>query len=95
MNLRVRFQNNEYILAGTLETGGPIATKEQYANYETSYAHLYPNGYIMRFHERIGFRDELEVLGEDTTECGENLSKEELQEEMLSDLFRGYNSNDC
>jgi hypothetical protein len=88
VNLKIRFQGKEYILAGTLETGGAIATKEQYAKYEESYAHLFPDGRVMRYSQRIGFRDDIEVLGEDTTKCGGNLSKEKLAEEMLSDLFK-------
>ena len=64
MEMRIRFQGKEYLLIGSLRDGGPIATKEQYENFEMSYAHLRPDGVVMRFRDSIGHRDEIEVLGE-------------------------------
>lgn len=59
----IKFQGNEYILAGSLESGGPIATRHQYQNGQCSYAHLKSNGDIMRFNKVIGHRDEIEIIG--------------------------------
>ncbi len=59
-NTEIVFQGNDYIIvAGDLETGGPIATEEQYENFECSFAHLFPNGDVLRFQEKIGTRDDI------------------------------------
>lgn len=60
----IRFQGAEYLLIGSLEEGGPIATKEQYENGQCSYAHLRPDGNVWRLRDSIGHRDEIEVIGE-------------------------------
>lgn len=60
----IRFQGKEYLLIGSMEDGGPIATKEQYENGQLSYAQLSADGAVMRFGDSIGHRDEIEVLGE-------------------------------
>jgi hypothetical protein len=60
----IRFQGTEYLLIGDLEKGGPIATREQYESGACSYAHLQPDGTVMRFRDSIGHRDEIEVIGE-------------------------------
>lgn len=69
-NLKVRFQNKEYVLSGTLENGGPIATPEQMRTFSPSFAHLFSSGKIMRHGGQIGTRDDLEVIGTDDTEVG-------------------------
>jgi len=61
----VRFQNQEFLICGSLEQGGPIATREQYANGSPSFAHLFANGVIMRLQEVIGSRKDLEIIGEE------------------------------
>lgn len=66
-NLRIRFQGKEYLLIGDLVSGGPIATKEQFENFECSYAQLVRDGRVMRFRDSIGHRDEIEVLGDDAS----------------------------
>ena len=50
-----------YLLLGDLKSGGPIATKEQYENFECSYAHLKPNGNIYRFNKIIGTKDDIKL----------------------------------
>ena len=58
---RIRLFGNDYILIGDLENGGPIATEEQYSNFECSFAHLKQDGNIYRFGEIIGTRDDIEL----------------------------------
>lgn len=55
---RVVFMGESYRLIG--ETDGPIATDEQFENGECSFAHLLPDGRIMRYGEQIGTRDDLQ-----------------------------------
>ena len=57
----ITFQNNKYVLVGEKE--GAIATKEQIESGTCSFAHLYPNGDIMRFQEKIGMRKDI-VFGD-------------------------------
>mgnify|MGYP001610628190 CR=1 FL=1 len=57
---RIRFQGQEYVLT----SGGAIATAEDLANFQPSFAHLYADGTIMRHHQQIGTREDIEVLGE-------------------------------
>lgn len=57
---RIKFQGNEYILTGNRE--GAITTPEAYASWETSYAHLFPNGVIKRFHQVIGSIEDIEFI---------------------------------
>jgi hypothetical protein len=69
MNQKVRFQGEEYIICGgTVESGGAIATPEQYRSFSPSYAHLLSDGRILRLGQQIGTRDDLEVLGDDDTD---------------------------
>jgi hypothetical protein len=51
-----------FVLIGDLDSGGPIATVDAYQNFDVSYAHLYPNGAIMRYGKQIGTRDDIELL---------------------------------
>ena len=67
MENNIRFQGQEYLLIGDMENGGPIATKEQFENFECSYAYLMPSGVVMRFRDSIGHRDEIEIIGSDDT----------------------------
>ena len=48
------FQGSQYLLIGSKRFGGAIATKDQYENLETSYAHLHRDGNISRFGAIIG-----------------------------------------
>lgn len=59
---QIKLFGNQYLLIGDLVNGGPIATREQYENFECSFAHLQPNGDILRFREKIGTRKDIEVL---------------------------------
>jgi hypothetical protein len=60
--MKIKFQGREFLLIGNLEEGGAIATQEQFDNFEVSYAHLLPNGTIARFGNKIGTREDIEVL---------------------------------
>lgn len=59
---RISFKGNEYLLIGDLVKGGAIATPAQYEFGDASFAHLNNDG-VWRFGERIGCKDDLEVLG--------------------------------
>ena len=59
---QIELFGNQYLLIGTLENGGPIATKEQCENFECSFAYLKPNGDIMRYHVKIGTRKDIKML---------------------------------
>lgn len=61
--LRVRFDGAEYVLTGeSLEDGGAIATAEEYVKGLPSFAHLFPDGLVMRYGVQIGTRADVEVL---------------------------------
>lgn len=60
---RIMFKGKEYLLiSGSLEHSA-IATKEQYENFECSYAHLFPDGKIRRFNKVIGDVNDIEFVG--------------------------------
>ena len=61
----IKLNGKEYLLVGgDLERGGAIATREQFENFECSYAHLMESGEIKRFGEVIGHRSDIEVVGD-------------------------------
>jgi hypothetical protein len=61
-DLKVMFKGNQYLLiGGNIKRGGPIATKEQFDNFECSFAYLHPDGNISRFGAIIGTRNDLSV----------------------------------
>lgn len=55
---RIRFQGQEWLLVG--DRDGAITTEAWYQAGECSYAHLFPDGAILRFGEEIGRIDEVE-----------------------------------
>lgn len=57
---QVRLDGETYILID----GGAITTPDDYLAGRCSYAHLTPDGRIMRFRQQIGTEDDLEQLGE-------------------------------
>ena len=59
---KIRFQGEEYLLIG--ETDGAIAKQEDYRHGRCSYAHLFPNGEVMRFKKQIGTIGDIEFLGD-------------------------------
>ena len=74
---RIRFQGEEYLLIGDIESGGGITTEKAFKRFkenlvlsntirlgEESYAHLYPTGRILRFGKQIGNRDDIEIIEE-------------------------------
>jgi hypothetical protein len=78
VNTKIRFKGEEYIIVGgDLETGGAVATREQYRNFDPSYAHYFVDGpdagKVMRYGTEIGTKEDIEVIGVDDTEV-ENLS---------------------
>ena len=61
-HLQVRFRGEQYCLFGDLKSGGAIAKHEQFEAWTDSFAHLFPDGSIMRYQEQIGTREDLEIL---------------------------------
>lgn len=56
---KIKFLNRDFILPeGNKES--PIVTLEDYQAGECGYAHLYPDGQISRFGERVGTIDDIE-----------------------------------
>ena len=63
----IKFQDEEYLFGGdSLDESGFIAKREVFENGECSYAHYYPDQGVMRFQERIGGREDIEILGNAT-----------------------------
>lgn len=62
----IKFKGKDFLLVGD-KNDGAIATKKQYENFLPSHAHLYPNGEIRRWNEKIGdvsdikFKEVMEV----------------------------------
>lgn len=68
--LKVRFQGEEYWLLNGLDESGPLAYPEQCDEngeldwtcaYQDSFAHYFPEKGIMRYREKIGTKEDLEV----------------------------------
>ena len=57
--LWIRFQGKDWILT----EGGAITTPDDYAAGLCSYAHLCGDDLVRRFHEVIGAREDIKVLG--------------------------------
>ena len=59
----IRFKGQPYLFGGnSLDEDGFIATPEQYKNFEVSYAHYFPSSGVLRFQEKIGDREDIEIL---------------------------------
>lgn len=63
--MRIKFQGQEFLLIGDKETGGAIATQEAYENFDPSFAHLFPDGRILRHKSQIGTLKDIEFLSEE------------------------------
>lgn len=65
--LQILFRGRGFLLIGSLEQGGAIATPTQYSQGLASEAHLYADGpdagKVMRYGEPIGVLADIEVLG--------------------------------
>lgn len=61
-NHEIEFQGKEYLLIGTLKDGA-IATREDYENFNPSYAHLFSDGLIKRYFCVIGTVDDIKLKG--------------------------------
>jgi len=59
---KIKFKGKEYLLVSGSVKNSAIATKEQFENFECSYAHLYEDGKIRRFGGVIGNIDDIEFL---------------------------------
>jgi len=75
---RIKLFGEDYILIGNLKDGGPIATEEQYSNFECSFAHLKPDGNIWRFGRIIGTKDDIQVS---------NIAVEVEKKASMEDVF--------
>lgn len=62
LELTIRFQGKEYLLLGSLEEGGAIATREQYESFKKSFAHLFSDGNIVQSGKVIGRKEDIEVI---------------------------------
>lgn len=60
MYTKIKFQGNDYLLIGDVESGGAIATKEQFENGTVSYAYLCADGKVRRYLKVIGLIEEIE-----------------------------------
>ena len=61
----IRFKGREYLFSGnSLDEKGFIATRTQFENGHCSYAHFYPGEGVLRFGEKIGDREDIEILGD-------------------------------
>lgn len=58
----ILWRNEEYLLIGNMDKGGAITTKELYANFQKSIAHLYPDGEIRRFGVLVGHKEDITVI---------------------------------
>jgi hypothetical protein len=92
MTLVIKFQDRQYLLDGTLEEGGPIATPKQMANFQTSYAYLFSDGIVKRYRKQIGTREDITIIGEsDITPGCRSMSGLAV---MLANLFDGEEESD-
>lgn len=68
MNMpKIKWNGQEYFLITSVRDGrrgrnGAIATESQYENFQTSTAHLFPNGEIKQYGEVVGTIDDIEFL---------------------------------
>lgn len=59
---RVRFKGQEYLLIGDPFGGFALATRDQFENFEPSFAHVFDDGKIRQFGVVIGDKSELEEV---------------------------------
>jgi hypothetical protein len=64
---RILFKGEPFLLvgehAGSEAPEGAISTEPQYRNGLGSYAHLFPDGRVLRHRKQIGTREDVEWLG--------------------------------
>ena len=58
MMQRITFKGEPFLLIE-----GAIATPQQYEDWEESYAHLFPDGRVLRHQQQIGTKDDIVILG--------------------------------
>ena len=73
---RIILHGKAFVFVGDDRSYGAIATEEQYRNGLRSYGHLFPDGRIMRLHEQIGTREDIQ--------WGEQITIEPTMEAMVS-----------
>ena len=62
--LRVNFRGRELVFVGdSLAEGGPLAAEEAYRRGHAPFAHLFPDGRVMRHGAVIGARADVAVTG--------------------------------
>lgn len=61
---QIKFMNKTFYIidGGDCPKSGAIATKKQYYNFEESFAHLNPNGEIMRYGMKIGNINDIKFI---------------------------------
>ncbi len=63
MIIPIQFKGTNYLLVGgNLNTGGAIATQEEFEEFRISYAHLNPDGNVKRFGKIIGTVKDIKIL---------------------------------
>jgi len=62
---RIRWEEEEYFLLGTIETGGAICTLRQFDTFKLGPAHLFEDGKIMSYGKQVGTKEDIEVLEKD------------------------------
>lgn len=70
----IRFKGKEYIFSGdSLDEDGFVAEREAYRNGEPSFAHWVPEKGLLRFGDKVGGREDIEILGDAVDQIsGEN-----------------------
>jgi hypothetical protein len=63
---KIRFMGKEMLMSdGKTGIGGAITTKDAYEKGHISFAHLCPDGNIMRYGKIIGTKKDIEIIGEE------------------------------
>ena len=73
---KIRFQGRDDLI---LIAGGAIATEEDYRHFRPAYAHLFPDGRVMRYGQQIGARVDIEILGPSDAEPTDDAMERMLQ----------------
>lgn len=76
---KIKFKGEDFLLIGSPENGGAIATQEQWDRFAPSFAHLYPSGRVLQHGEEIGTKDDIE--------WGEKLAETPSPFQYLRDAF--------
>jgi len=83
----VIFKGRECLLIGDRLLGWAIATKEEYENFLPSYAHLFPDGRILRHGVQIGTVKDLRLVSKKSSENKSMKTLTQQFEEILTELM--------